>query len=211
MPFGIGSAIGLGTSLLGGLLGGPDKVNETPYLNQSRKYGSLGDRFLDPNDPFYVRSINKQKQTLLDMWLAGARQKKQQLASQGINSNALNDINVDAGGIQATEGANKYGIDLRNQGVGYAQGFYGLSNQSLGQYQRAQEFNAGAGNSFKDQIIGGGLGLLGSAIGSEKGLSSFWDDLFGKSRGIQPVQSRGLNYAPTPVPKFNPYNPYSNN
>lgn len=215
MPFPVGAAIGLGTSIFGGLFGGPDTIDSSRYMQQANKFNSIGNSFLDPNSKFYTESINRQKQSLLDIYLAGTRQKKQQLASQGINSNAINNINTDAASIRASEGANQFGVDLRRQGVGFSQGFFGLGNQANQQYLNAEQFNAGAGNSFKDQVIGGGLGLLGMSAGNGS-LDSWFSNLFGGGgNNFTPGQGGPFggqvnNPYGGGVPKTNPMKNYNN-
>jgi len=152
--------MGLIDGFFNSLFGSPEQVDTQPFMNQANQMNQYGRDFLDPNSFFYKTANAQQKKMLLDIYNSQASQQRNQLASQGINSNSINMLNLQAGANKATEGVNQFGTQLYGQGVQQAQGFFGLGNQALGQFGQAQQNNVDTQNSYNNQLLSLGGGLL---------------------------------------------------
>ena len=150
----LGSSLG---GLFGGLFGGPDTVDTSIYRNQMNRYNALGNRFLNPNDSFYTDATKRQKQSLLDLMMAGNRQAQSSLARQGIQSSALNNINNQHATNKAAEGANQFAMQNYKQGLGFANSMFGMAGQTLGQLGGANQYNTQMQNEFQNS----GMNLFG--------------------------------------------------
>ena len=164
---GVGAIFGspqLGAGI-GGILGsifGAENVDTTPYKNRAYYLQELAKKFYDPNSRFYTDATRRQKNTLLDMYLAGVRAQKNQLAAKGINSTGISSQLTKEAGARASEGSSKFANDLYRQGIGYAGQLEGETDSMLKLLAGLESGNVGIGNSLANQFGNIGAGLLGN-------------------------------------------------
>lgn len=155
-----------GGSLLSGLFGGQTKTDDKWIRDLMGEYGATADKWFDPNNQFYTQSTRRQKQNLMDMFLASNRERRKQLASQGINSQSMNNIMQKDAVTKATEGANNFAMDIYNRGLGIGQQFAQMASGMGNTLANTRMDNTQSANSRNNQFMGMGLGLLGNAVGS---------------------------------------------
>lgn len=155
-----------GASLLSGLFGGSAKVDDKWMRDLMAEYGATADKWFDPNNQFYTQSTQRQKQNLMDMFLASNRERRKQLASQGINSQYMNSMMQKDAMSKSAEGANNFALDIYNRGLGVGQQFAQMASGMAGNLANTRMSNQQSVNSKNNQFMGMGLGLLGNAVGS---------------------------------------------
>lgn len=158
-----------GGSLLSGLFGGSAKVDDKWMRDLMAEYGATADKWFDPNNQFYTQSTQRQKQNLMDMYLAGNREKRKQLASQGINSQYMNSMMQKDAMSKSAEGANNFALDIYNRGLGVGQQFAQMASGMAGNLANTRMSNQQSVNSKNNQFMGMGLGLLGNYLGGAGG------------------------------------------
>lgn len=155
-----------GSGLLGGLFDGADTVDTTPYLDRSLYLRNLAQQFYNPGSKFYTTATKNQRNTILDMYLAGVRARKRDLASKGISSSAINSQLEQDARTKASESVNQFGENLYQRGMAYAGQLESGANNMLNIVANLQAQNTGIKNSFKDQFMDIGASLLGQYLGS---------------------------------------------
>lgn len=174
---GLGTALGGGIGgLLGGLFGNGDNgMGEQDYWlrKQGQEYGATADKWFDPNNQFYTQSAQNQKQNLMDMYLAGNRERRKQLASQGINSQYMNNTMQKDAMSKSAEGANNFALQNYKQGLGVGQQFAQMAQNSMEQLTQLRQGQQQSSDSMSNNFMGIGAGLLGNVMGGGNDFSFF--------------------------------------
>lgn len=178
-PFSMAQLAMTGASLFGGLFGGSDQVDTSPYKKQLNRLNNQASQMFDTKSGYYKNIAAQGKRSLLDLYYNGMREQKKQLASQGINSNSLSGVLNENAISKTGSGLEGFMSNMYQQGAAVGANLYGQAGSVLESLQRAQQSNANTNASWRDSLMTIGTNYFTNADQNAGGFNGMVNGLLG--------------------------------
>lgn len=205
----MGASVG---GMLAGLFGSsPAQIDTSNLTNMAYRFRREAGQFLDPNSKFYTNATARQKAMLADINAAAVNKMRNQLASQGINSNAITGSLMNEAEIKAGEAANNFSSNLYTRGAGIGASLLGQAGAMERAIANARAGQANLDSSFQSSMINTGIGLFQDYLMGQR-FDKFMDKYFDTVKPSAPsvpnvtpwMPSTGINWMPNLGTGFNP-------